>query len=48
MRNIPGTTKIGPVLDVFVQKDEGLLCIDMEVSSSCMVLHGYEKAVGIR
>ena len=33
IRNIPGTTKIGPVLDVFVLKDPCLLCIDVEVSS---------------
>ena len=33
IRNIIGTTKIGPVLDVFVSKDPCLLCIDVEVSS---------------
>ena len=33
LRNIPGTTNICPVLDVFVSGDQGLLCIDIEVSS---------------
>ena len=33
VRNITRTTNIGPVLDVVVSKDQGLLCIDIEVSS---------------
>ena len=37
LRKIPGTTKIRPVLEVFVSEDQGLLCIDVEVSSP---LHG--------
>ena len=45
IRNILGTIKVGPVLHVFVSEDQGLLCIDVEVSSHCMILHGYEKAV---
>ena len=32
-KNIPGKTQICPVLDIFVLEDEGLLCIDPEVSS---------------
>ena len=32
-RNIPGRTKIGPVLDVFVSEDQGLMCIEIELSS---------------
>ena len=35
--NIPGTTKIRPVLDVFVSEHQDLKCIHIEVSSR---LHG--------
>ena len=33
IRNILGTTQIGPVQDVFVSEDQDSLCIDIEVSS---------------
>ena len=28
-RNIPGTTRFGPVLDVFVSENQVLLCVDI-------------------
>ena len=43
IRDIPARTRNGPVLDVVVSEDQGLVGIDIKVSSS---LHGYEQAVG--
>ena len=42
IKTYPGTTKIGPILDVFVSEDQGLLCVDIEVSA-----YGYEKSRGV-
>ena len=39
---------VGPVQGAVVSDDRGLLCIDIEVSSRCMELHGYEEAVELR
>ena len=40
IRNIPRTTNVCSVLDVFVSEDHGPLRVDVEVSSP---LHGYEQ-----
>ena len=43
IRNILGRTNVGPVPDVFVSGDRGLMCI--ECCHQRMALHGYEEAV---
>ena len=30
---LPGRNALGPVLDAFVSQDQGLMCIELEVSS---------------
>ena len=47
MGNIPGTTEIGPFLNVFVSEDQGLLCIDIDVSSTVGTA-SIQKAVALR
>ena len=46
-RNMPGTTEIGPVFDIFVSGDHGPLSIDIEASSP-RILQRYEEAVELR
>ena len=46
-RNIPGRTKIGPVLDVFVSEDQGLMCIDIELSSPVQNTAWIRKSRGV-
>ena len=45
IRNFLGRTKIGPVRNVFVSEDQGLVCVDTKCRHSGMVLHGHEQAV---